>query len=41
MRGQGGDLVLVESTGSGTVFRLTLPALADSDKPRALNPASG
>jgi signal transduction histidine kinase len=41
MRGQGGDLILVESTGSGTVFRLTLPAPADSDKPRALNRASG
>jgi signal transduction histidine kinase len=41
MRGQGGDLVLIESTGSGTVFRLTLPALADWDKPRALNRASG
>jgi signal transduction histidine kinase len=26
MRTQGGDLALVESTGSGTVFRLTLPA---------------
>src|SRR5204863_3487920 len=26
MRGQGGDLVLVDSTGAGTTFRLTLPA---------------
>jgi hypothetical protein len=25
MRVQGGDLILVETTGSGTVFRLTLP----------------
>jgi signal transduction histidine kinase len=25
MRGQGGDLVLVETTGAGTIFRLTLP----------------
>src|SRR5260370_32800672 len=28
MRAQGGDLLLVETTGSGTVFRLTLPAAA-------------
>jgi len=41
MRAQGGDLVLVESTASGTIFRLTLPAPADSDKPRALNRAPG
>jgi signal transduction histidine kinase len=39
MRAQGGDLVLIESTGSGTVFRLTLPAL--KDRTRALNRASG
>jgi signal transduction histidine kinase len=26
MRGQGGDLALVETTGAGTTFRLTLPA---------------
>src|SRR5436305_4751867 len=26
MRGQGGDLVLVDTTGAGTTFRLTLPA---------------
>ncbi len=30
MRAQGGDLVLVETTGSGTVFRLTLPAPAEN-----------
>jgi signal transduction histidine kinase len=41
MRAQGGDLVLVESTGSGTVFRLTLPAPADADRPGVLNRASG
>jgi signal transduction histidine kinase len=41
MRAQGGDLVLVESTGSGTVFRLTLPSPADSDRPGVLNRASG
>jgi signal transduction histidine kinase len=35
MRAQGGDLVLIESTGSGTVFRLTLPALEhDLFKPK-------
>lgn len=39
MRAQGGDLILVESTGSGTVFRLKLPA--PSDKSRPLNRASG
>jgi signal transduction histidine kinase len=39
MRAQGGDLILVETTGSGTVFRLTLPAPAE--KARALNRASG
>jgi signal transduction histidine kinase len=26
MRGQGGDIGLVASTGAGTTFRLTLPA---------------
>ncbi len=26
MRGQGGDLVLIDTTGAGTTFRLTLPA---------------
>jgi signal transduction histidine kinase len=30
MRVQGGDLVLVETTGSGTIFRLTLPAPAEA-----------
>jgi signal transduction histidine kinase len=39
MRAQGGDLVLVETTGNGTVFRLTLPAPGDSPGP--LNRASG
>src|SRR5439155_8628978 len=39
MRAQGGDLLLVETTGSGTVFRLTLPAPAENAKP--LNRASG
>jgi signal transduction histidine kinase len=39
MRAQGGDLLLVETTGSGTVFRLTLPAPAETAKP--LNRASG
>ena len=39
MRAQGGDLVLVETTGSGTVFRLTLPAPAENAA--ALNRASG
>jgi signal transduction histidine kinase len=39
MRAQGGDLLLVESTGSGTVFRLTLPALAEHAG--ALNRATG
>ena len=41
MRAQGGDLALVESTGSGTVFRLTLPSSADSDRPGVLSRASG
>jgi len=41
MRAQGGDLVLVKSTGGGTVFRLTLPSAADSDRPGVLNRASG
>jgi signal transduction histidine kinase len=39
MRAQGGDLILIETTGSGTVFRLTLPAPAD--KSGSLNRASG
>jgi signal transduction histidine kinase len=39
MRVQGGDLVLVETTGSGTVFRLTLPAPAEGAG--SLNRASG
>jgi signal transduction histidine kinase len=39
MRAQGGDLSLVESTGNGTIFRLTLaaPAIAAT----ALSRASG
>jgi signal transduction histidine kinase len=36
MRAQGGDLVLAQSTGSGTVFRLTLPAPADAFLPPAV-----
>jgi signal transduction histidine kinase len=39
MRAQGGDLVLVETTGTGTVFRLTLPAPAAPA--HALNRAPG
>src|SRR5229473_1329864 len=39
MRAQGGDLLLVETTGSGTVFRLTLPASAENAG--ALSRASG
>jgi signal transduction histidine kinase len=39
MRAQGGDLVLIETTGSGTVFRLILPAPAENAA--ALNRASG
>ena len=39
MRAQGGDLQLVETTGSGTIFRLMLPAPAD--KPGALHRAPG
>jgi signal transduction histidine kinase len=38
MRAQGGDLALVETTGSGTVFRLTLPAAIE--RTGALNRAS-
>jgi signal transduction histidine kinase len=38
MRAQGGDLLLVETTGSGTVFRLTLPAAAAN---AGVNRASG
>ena len=33
MRAQGGDLSLVESTGEGTVFRLTLPAATAKTAP--------
>jgi signal transduction histidine kinase len=32
MRAQGGDLILIETTGSGTVFRLTLPAPAELNR---------
>ncbi|MGE5271477.1 MAG: sensor histidine kinase [Thiohalocapsa sp.] len=39
MRAQGGDLVLGETTGSGTVFRLTLPAPAETAA--MTTPASG
>ena len=39
MRGQGGDLVLVETTAGGTTFRVILPAPADAA--RTLNRASG
>ncbi len=39
MRAQGGDLVLGETTGSGTVFRLTLPAPVEAAG--VLNRASG
>src|SRR5262249_34863803 len=35
VRAHGGDLVLVESTGSGTLFRLTLPALVPPPPPAA------
>jgi signal transduction histidine kinase len=38
MRAQGGDLVLAQSTGSGTVFRLTLPAPADATLAAAVLP---
>ena len=40
MRAQGGDIALVESTGAGTVFRLTLPAAA-ADSPAVLSRATG
>ncbi len=39
MRAQGGDLALVDTTGAGTVFRLTLPA--GTEKTIPLNRASG
>jgi signal transduction histidine kinase len=39
MRAQGGDLLMVETTGSGTTFRLTLPAPAENAG--AVNRASG
>ena len=39
MRAQGGDLALVETTGSGTTFRVGLPAPAEA--PRVLSRASG
>jgi signal transduction histidine kinase len=37
MRGQGGDLVLIDTTGAGTTFRLTLPAaeMSQADSRRA------
>ncbi|HEV8680338.1 MAG TPA: HAMP domain-containing sensor histidine kinase [Stellaceae bacterium] len=35
MRAQGGDIALVESTGNGTVFRLTLPADTEGQLSRA------
>ncbi|MBV9827176.1 MAG: HAMP domain-containing histidine kinase [Alphaproteobacteria bacterium] len=39
MRARGGDLVLIETSGEGTVFRLTLPVMAETG--RALSRASG
>jgi signal transduction histidine kinase len=39
MRAQGGDLVLIETTGSGTVFRLTLPT--PPENAGAVNRATG
>lgn len=39
MRAQGGDLMLVETTGGGTIFRVTLPASAVAA--RVLSRASG
>jgi signal transduction histidine kinase len=43
MRAQGGDLVLIETGGNGTAFRLTLPAIAATAGvlSRPLNRASG
>jgi signal transduction histidine kinase len=38
MRAQGGDLVLIETSGEGTLFRVTLPAMAETG--RALSRAS-
>ncbi|MBV9522151.1 MAG: HAMP domain-containing histidine kinase [Alphaproteobacteria bacterium] len=42
MRAHGGDIVLVESTATGTIFRLTLPALdagsAEAPRPRGTAP---
>ncbi|MBV8334689.1 MAG: ATP-binding protein, partial [Alphaproteobacteria bacterium] len=40
MRAHGGELVLVESTGAGTVFRLTLPTPAPRGLSRAPRSAS-
>jgi signal transduction histidine kinase len=34
MRAQGGDISLIETTGDGTVFRLTLPVTAESEDVR-------
>jgi signal transduction histidine kinase len=43
MRAHGGEIVLIESTGSGTIFQLTLPApeqrTEDAVQPRAVAPA--
>jgi signal transduction histidine kinase len=43
MRAHGGDIILVESTGSGTIFRLILPAApaetAEPARPRAVRTA--
>ncbi|HEV2336144.1 MAG TPA: HAMP domain-containing sensor histidine kinase [Stellaceae bacterium] len=39
MRAQGGDLALVETTGEGTIFRLTFPAATEKTIP--LNRGSG
>ena len=38
MRAHGGELVLVASTGAGTVFRLTLPDPPRAARPRARSP---
>jgi len=39
MRTQGGELMLIETTGAGTTFRLTMPAAAAPA--RTLSRASG